>query len=260
MKNTLDTAVIAEITPTTDELALTRDLESAGITPPANATIEDLENILAEQQAEEATITADIPLPSCFGVLFDADDDQCKKCGKFADCKEKGDMLPTIDAELKTETTAETEARASLDAEDRDAKKAEKEAAKAAKKAEKEAAKAAKKAEKEAEKEAAKAAKEAEKEAKKASTPTEPKTGSPAPKTPGIIASILEFVTAADPAVGITREEVHKKLIERFPDRAADSMRSTIQVQLPGNLTKFKGVKFNIRKEGKTAFYSIMAD
>ena len=249
MKNTLDTAVIAEITPTTDELALTRDLESAGITPPANATIEDLENILAEQQAEEATITADIPLPSCFGVLFDADDDQCKKCGKFADCKEKGDMLPTIDAELKTETTAETEARASLDAEDRDAKKAEKEAAKAAKKAEKEA-----------EKEAAKAAKEAEKEAKKASTPTEPKTGSPAPKTPGIIASILEFVTAADPAVGITREEVHKKLIERFPDRAADSMRSTIQVQLPGNLTKFKGVKFNIRKEGKTAFYSIMAD
>lgn len=52
-------------------------------------------------------------------------------------------------------------------------------------------------------------------------------------KGPGVIAAILEIMQATSADNPITREEVHAKLVERFPDRDAKSLMSTVKHQVP---------------------------
>ena len=56
---------------------------------------------------------------------------------------------------------------------------------------------------------------------------------------PGVIASILEFVTEFGP---ITKDEVVSKLSERFKDRDPVAMAKTVQAQLPKRMSKEKGI------------------
>ncbi len=50
---------------------------------------------------------------------------------------------------------------------------------------------------------------------------------------PGVIGSILEFIQEA-PKTGISIENIHAKLIERFPDRQAEAMLKTVKAQVGG--------------------------
>ena len=72
------------------------------------------------------------------------------------------------------------------------------------------------------------------------------------PKKPGVIASILEFIDKSGP---ISKNQIHKRLVKRFPDRNPDSMKKTIACQITGKkrplrMEKEKGVKFDIDKDG----------
>ena len=99
------------------------------------------------------------------------------------------------------------------------------------KKAPKAEAKAAPKADK---KVAAKPAKKAAKKAEK--------------KTPGVIASILEFISGAP----IKEKDVLKKLVKRFPKREADSMAKTIKAQIGSNKQPVRMEREQIAKGNKS--------
>ena len=77
------------------------------------------------------------------------------------------------------------------------------------------------------------------------------KENSSAPKGVGIIATIVKALEDSGKK-GITREEVHTILVDKFPDRNEDSMMKTIKVQLPSRISK---EKFEIKtlKDGKYA-------
>lgn len=59
------------------------------------------------------------------------------------------------------------------------------------------------------------------------------------PGKPGIIASIVECIEGSGKK-GITKEEILNVLIERFSDREPQSMKSTINVQVPTRISKEK--------------------
>jgi hypothetical protein len=56
-------------------------------------------------------------------------------------------------------------------------------------------------------------------------------------KGPGIIATIVACIEKA-PVKGISKEAILEKLVATFPERDADSMRKTINVQVPARITK----------------------
>lgn len=64
------------------------------------------------------------------------------------------------------------------------------------------------------------------------------------PGKPGIIASIVEMVEKSGKK-GVTKAEILDELIKRFPDRSEDSMRNTINVQVPARVNK---EKFPVKK------------
>lgn len=66
---------------------------------------------------------------------------------------------------------------------------------------------------------------------------------------PGIIASILEFITESGKE-GIAKENILKKLTKRFPDRAEASMKNTVNVQVPGKLSRDKGITISKTEQG----------
>ena len=73
---------------------------------------------------------------------------------------------------------------------------------------------------------------------------------------PGVIASILEFITEAKKGISVT--QIAEKLTERFPNKQADGMLKTVKAQIggkksPTRMEKEKGVKFTI----KDGMYSI---
>lgn len=61
-------------------------------------------------------------------------------------------------------------------------------------------------------------------------------------KGPGVIGSIVEFLTAASEEKPISKDQILKKLEGRFPDRPAESMKRTINVQIPARIQKEKKV------------------
>jgi hypothetical protein len=71
--------------------------------------------------------------------------------------------------------------------------------------------------------------------------------------SPGVIGSIVEFLSAADAKKPITKKELVDKLAKRFPDREATSMMRTINVQVPNRLKTDK--KLNVVKSDKGGYY-----
>jgi len=76
----------------------------------------------------------------------------------------------------------------------------------------------------------------------------EKKASSPKKKGPGVISTIVEAIEKAGKK-GITKEEILEILVTTFPDRSEKSMKQTINVQVPGRITR---EKFEItQKNGK---------
>jgi hypothetical protein len=87
--------------------------------------------------------------------------------------------------------------------------------------------------------------KEVEKEKEKEKPPIKKAGGK---NEPGIIASILEFISASE---GIQISKIHEKLIARFADRDSKAMLKTIKAQIGGKkrpcrMEREKKVTFNI--------------
>ncbi len=72
---------------------------------------------------------------------------------------------------------------------------------------------------------------------------------SSAPKGFGVISTILSLVTDA-PKTGISKADILAKLVEMFPDRSKEGMEKTINVQLPGRMSKERGIKIEKLESG----------
>lgn len=64
------------------------------------------------------------------------------------------------------------------------------------------------------------------------------------PGKPGIIATIVSLIEESGKK-GITKAEILKELVDRFPERSEDSMKNTINVQVPARINK---EKFPVKK------------
>lgn len=58
---------------------------------------------------------------------------------------------------------------------------------------------------------------------------------------PGVVATIIECLEGADKK-GISKQSIHDVLVDKFPDRDAEGMMKTINTQVPGRLTRDKGL------------------
>lgn len=80
-----------------------------------------------------------------------------------------------------------------------------------------------------------------EKKEKKEKEPKEHRVGRP-PGREGVIATIISLVSVATKKKPITKEAIHEELKKKFPERAAESMWSTINIQIPGRLRIERGL------------------
>jgi hypothetical protein len=69
-------------------------------------------------------------------------------------------------------------------------------------------------------------------------------------KKPGVIAAIVTILKEASKAKPITKEGIVKKLVKMFPDRSAESMAGTVNVQVPFRIQKEKDIKVNKNDDG----------
>ena len=60
----------------------------------------------------------------------------------------------------------------------------------------------------------------------------------------GVISTIAEIIKQAGKE-GITKQEILNELIKKFPDRNAESMKKTINTQVPNRISK---EKFPVKK------------
>lgn len=79
-----------------------------------------------------------------------------------------------------------------------------------------------------------------------------PEASKKAPKGPGIIATIVECVEGASKKKGISKDEILKVLTKRFPEKEPDSMKSTINVQVPNRITR---ERFKVEKTKDGGYY-----
>jgi len=84
---------------------------------------------------------------------------------------------------------------------------------------------------------------------KKAPTPKAKKEvkSEPKKKKPGVISTIIEVLKKGKP---VTKEAILAVLTKRFPDRSAESMSKTINVQVPNRIAKEQGIKVEKTKKG----------
>jgi hypothetical protein len=68
---------------------------------------------------------------------------------------------------------------------------------------------------------------------------------------PGVIASIIEYLTAATADKPVTKKKIGERLAKRFPDRTIDAMMKTVNIQVPGRLRNDKGLNIQKDEEGK---------
>jgi len=66
----------------------------------------------------------------------------------------------------------------------------------------------------------------------------------------GIIATIVETIQKAGKA-GITHDEIHAVLVKKFPERAADSMKNTVKLQVPRCLRESGKLIVEQNKQGR---------
>lgn len=81
------------------------------------------------------------------------------------------------------------------------------------------------------------------KEPKAAKVPKVPKES----KGPGVIATIVEVLKKGKP---VTKEAILAILVKRFPDRSAESMGKTINVQVPNRIAKEQKIKVEKTDKG----------
>lgn len=78
----------------------------------------------------------------------------------------------------------------------------------------------------------------------------------PKAKGPGIIASIEEWLRAATASKPLSKEDLVKKLSQRFKDRDPESMGKTVAVQVPSRLKTDKGITVQTKKvDGLTKYW-----
>lgn len=100
---------------------------------------------------------------------------------------------------------------------------------------------------KKAEKKAPEAA-AAKKDAVKKDAPAKKEKKEPKQSGPGVIATIVACIEGAGKK-GVSKEEILAELIKVFPDKDANSMKSTINVQVPARISK---ERFKVEnKDGK---------
>jgi hypothetical protein len=76
-------------------------------------------------------------------------------------------------------------------------------------------------------------------------------TGKDTPtKGPGVIATLLDDLRKATKDKPLTKEALLERLTKKFPDREPDSMKKTINCQVPGRIAKEQGVKVHRNEEG----------
>mgnify|MGYP001069027727 CR=1 FL=1 len=56
-------------------------------------------------------------------------------------------------------------------------------------------------------------------------------------KSPGVISTIFNLIEKSG-TKGITKQEILDQLIKRFPDRSADKMNNTVNVQIPHRVSR----------------------
>lgn len=79
-----------------------------------------------------------------------------------------------------------------------------------------------------------------------------------APKAPGIIDTIATAIEKSG-SKGISKEEIHKILVKTFPDRSPESMRNTINVQVPTNITKQRFPVIRMNGDGVSRYIKAKA-
>jgi hypothetical protein len=63
----------------------------------------------------------------------------------------------------------------------------------------------------------------------------------------GVIATIISLIKDKGP---ITKEQILEALIINFPDRKKDSMKNTLQIQVPNRLNREKGLNIKLSEKG----------
>ena len=98
------------------------------------------------------------------------------------------------------------------------------------------------------------------KAAAKKAAPAKKAAAKKAPKKVGVIASILEFITAAP----TTDKMILKKLVKRFPDKDESSLKNTFRAQIgsskrPVRMEREKGIELiiEVNEKTKTKTYSV---
>lgn len=78
-----------------------------------------------------------------------------------------------------------------------------------------------------------------------------------APKKPGVIATIIEQLKKGNKADPVTKDEILKVCVKRFPERQEAAMKSTINSQIPSGLKTEKNLEVKVveLKEGKKGYY-----
>ena len=84
---------------------------------------------------------------------------------------------------------------------------------------------------------------------------TQPRQEEPpkAPRTVGVVQSIIDALKSASKKKPITRDAILKILVKKFPDREASAMKKTISSQVPGALKTEKGIV--VSTDGKGGYW-----
>jgi len=67
---------------------------------------------------------------------------------------------------------------------------------------------------------------------------------------PGVIATMIEMMTAASAKKPVTRDRILEELIKRFPDRPVRGMGMSVKVQVPHLIRKRKGIDIQKNENG----------
>lgn len=76
------------------------------------------------------------------------------------------------------------------------------------------------------------------------------KKGKKPPKKVGVIATIIEILKKATSKKPVSKDDIVTQLADAFPERDADSMRKTVNVQVPTRIQGDKGLTVNKNDNG----------
>ena len=86
--------------------------------------------------------------------------------------------------------------------------------------------------------------------AKKTPAKKAPTKKASATKGPGVIASLVEFLTAANAKAPVTKADLVAKLCKRFPDREEKALATTCGCQVGKRIEEGQGIKLHKNDDG----------